>query len=196
MSAGWRRQACGGDCPAGPAASQIDTASTWLELDLDPAWAAEVELLVRLDGVAHRFDLAQHHGGIGLAGRDPRDQLRDVGPVVAVSHVDGEVLVHCSVDGEEHVIGRIDADDAERPALGQCLDSPGGDEGGRVAGLSLLALGIRVGDDPDRHPEGRRMACSPPMSAETGSDSVPSDRQATKPSGRTRTASDKTTSWV
>ncbi|MCY1407496.1 hypothetical protein D9M71_228000 [compost metagenome] len=67
--------------------------------------------------------------------------------MVAVAHVDGEVLVHRRADGEAPRLLRIDADDAEGAGLGQRLHRPAQRLAGGIARLPVGAVRAGFGGD-------------------------------------------------
>src|SRR5690606_34842108 len=70
------------------------------------------------------------------------DQFRDIAAVVAVAHVDAEVLVHRLADGKLTRLLRIYADDAKRAGLGQGIDSPLQSLLGSITRLPFVAFGL------------------------------------------------------
>gem|GEM_PF-4894504 len=68
--------------------------------------------------------LAEHRRGDHRPRAHQLHQPRDVLAVVAVAHVDGQVLVHRLADRERVHGRRVDADDRQRPRLGHRLHRP------------------------------------------------------------------------
>src|SRR5688572_3618431 len=88
------------------------------KLNLDPAGKAPIERLVRLDRARERLVLGENRRRIDAAVPDQPEQFRDEPPMVAVPHVDGEVLLHRLADRKGAGGLGIDADDRQRAGLG------------------------------------------------------------------------------
>src|SRR4051812_47758826 len=70
------------------------------ELDLDPAFLALVERLVGADRVVEPHAVRQDPRRVELAALHKLEEPRDVAAMVAVAHVDREVLLHRLADRE------------------------------------------------------------------------------------------------
>src|SRR3954468_18676728 len=113
------------------------------QLHLHPALLAPVEGLIGLDRVGERLGLREDHGRIDHAGRDEVDELRQVFAVRRVAGLDGEVLLHRLADREQAAFG-IDADDRQRPGLGEALHRPLEHLRGRIARAPLSSACVRL----------------------------------------------------
>src|SRR5690349_15029970 len=67
--------------------------------------------------------------------------------MVAIPHVDRQVLVHCFTDGKTLHRFRVDANDGERSRLRQTLHRPLKHDGWSVTGFPIAILGILLGCD-------------------------------------------------
>src|SRR5262249_34673355 len=117
------------------------------ELDLDPTRRAEIEGLVGVDGPHERLALGEHQRRLDDAALDQVEELGDVLSMVAVAHLDREVLVHRHPDRERLRALWIDADDRERPGLRDRLDRPREHDRGTVAWTPEIALGLGLRRD-------------------------------------------------
>src|SRR5258708_4012801 len=94
--------------------SPTSSAASGLQFDLCPARVAAVEMPVGVEHLFHLDDLGQDPGRIDGAGPDEFDQMRRIAPMIAVAHLDRQVLFHGLSARTDVQRLRIHADDRQR----------------------------------------------------------------------------------
>src|SRR4051812_45029608 len=115
---------------------------TWDKFDLDPSFLSFVKGLVGVDSFAYLSGLSENLLGVGHPTTHQFHQLRNILAVVAVAHIDREVLVHCYANWEELICRWINPDNGEGPSLGYRLYCPLSSLRRRIARVPVAILWV------------------------------------------------------
>jgi hypothetical protein len=96
-----------------------------LQLHLDPSWLVRVKRFVRLGGGHQRLGLRENLCAIYRAAPHKVDQHGDIAAVVAIPHLDRQILVHRLPNGEGPCRLGIHTNDPQRTGFCQHLHTPG-----------------------------------------------------------------------